>query len=295
MYIGIDNSGKIEGVNLNKKQRDEVNKIYSQLQGIRPSIIPSMIDVDTHFVYDIELNKISDLCIVQIHINKYKRDPLEIIHNTGSCFYIIRKTVYLKKGSECPELKKEVVEEETRKVLISLLSDVENKLIKNPDDYSLLRRKRDIALEMQDKKLIDEVYDQIKTFKPNNSNIDLKRVSDHKNIGDLDGALSIICEKLNLDQSNYEYLKLQGEILSLVDRRNEAVQSYEDALNNNPDDYTILTRIGIIFRELGKYKESLKFLNYALSKAPNYRAAKYEKKKTYSKMFQGGIEINKTY
>jgi len=77
-------------------------------------------------------------------------------------------------------------------------------------------------------------------------------------------------------------------MLQDLDRWDEALLFYQNLLKMKPDDYTIITQIGVILRHKCQYSESIKFLNYALSKNPNYRLAKYEKKKTYQEIFKRG-------
>jgi tetratricopeptide (TPR) repeat protein len=145
---------------------------------------------------------------------------------------------------------------------------------------------------------MDKIYKKILELNPRNRIIRMDYATAHKSIGDLEGALSILNGALQLGNKDFSTLNSQGSILKSkgsilqgLDRWNEALQSYQEALKLKPDDYTILTQIGVTFRELGKYKESLKFLNYAILKSPNYRLAKYEKKKTYCKMYEGGMTI----
>jgi tetratricopeptide (TPR) repeat protein len=208
-------------------------------------------------------------------------------------------SIYLKKESSCfklsgEELNKEIKlrqQSRTRKEL----EKINNKLLVEPENILFLQEKAKIAYYLDDTQTMKETYDKMLTLKPNSSKIRIAYASAQEKLGDSESALAIINDGVKLDSNNQDYLKKLGEILFSSDRSIDALSVFQSALKINPDDYTILTQIGITLRELGKYKESLDFLNCALSKAPNYRAAKYEKKKTYSKMFQGGIEINKTY
>ncbi|MDF5724353.1 MAG: hypothetical protein PUP91_28600 [Rhizonema sp. PD37] len=183
----------------------------------------------------------------------------------------------------------------SHKDLSKELENINNQLLASPKDFSLLRHKAEIAKFMGDIDLMDETYQKLIALKPNSSKTRISYVYAYKSIGDLNRALSILNDALKFDKNNADYFKIQGEILLISDRSSEALQAYKDALELNPDDYTIMTKIGIVLREIGQYKHSLKFLNLALKISPTYRAAKYEKKKTYSKIFQGGIRINTTY
>ncbi|WP_392480096.1 RNA-binding domain-containing protein [Nostoc sp. C110] len=300
IYLGINDSGEIKGVTLSRSQRDEIQKnITDKLTNIDPVIPPSCYGVNIHFVHNAELKQIEDLCIVQIQVSQIEEDYL---YKTSGGIHWLYETKggsnYLKKSSSCIKLNNKQIEEEIRyrhhKHLKKELETINNQLLKYPKSIQLLIKKVEIAKFMNDIELIDETYKEIILLKPNSSKTRVAYASAHKSIGDLEGALSVINDALQVNKPNSDILKARGEILLISKRTDEALKSYQDALEFNPDDYTILTQIGITFRELGKYKESIKFFNYALLKSPTYRAAKYEKKKTYSKMFQEGIEINTT-
>lgn len=301
IYLGINDSGEILGITLSRSQRDEIQKnIIDKLTNTDPVLPPSCYAVYIHFIYDAEYKQIEDLCIVQIHISKIEEDYLYKTSQSIHWLYITTGgSTYLKKESSCIKLNNEQIAKEIKtrhqKHLRKELDNINNRLAKDPENIGILYRKADIARFMGDIEIIIETYQKLITLNPSSSKTRVAYASAYKNIGDLEGALSIINDALQVDKNNPDVLKAQGEILFISNRKNEALKSYQDALQANPDDYTILTQIGITFRDLGEYKESIKFFNYALLKSPSYRAAKYEKKKTYSKMFQGGIAINTTY
>ncbi len=301
IYVGINDPGEIVGITLNRSNKDEIRKgITDKLRNLEPIIAPSYYNIYIHDVYNIEEKIIEDLYVVQLHTVKVEDDDLYRTSNRDSWMYKTREgSIYLKKESSCfklsgEELNKEIKlrqQSRTRKEL----EKINNKLLVEPENILFLQEKAKIAYYLDDTQTMKETYDKMLTLKPNSSKIRIAYASAQEKLGDSESALAIINDGVKLDSNNQDYLKKLGEILFSSDRSIDALSVFQSALKINPDDYTILTQIGITLRELGKYKESLDFLNCALSKAPNYRAAKYEKKKTYSKMFQGGIEINKTY
>lgn len=293
IYLGINDSGNIRGITLSRSQRDEIQKnITDKLTNIDPVIPPSCYGVNIHFVHDAEGKQIEDLCIVQIQISKIEEDYL---YKTSEGIHWLYETKegsnYLKKESSCLKLNNQQIEQEIKyrhqKYLKKELENINKQLLKCPKNIQLLIKKLEIAKFMNNIEVIDETYKELILLKPNSSKTRVAYASAYKSIGDLEGALSVINDAIQVNKPNSDILKAQGEILLISKRTDEALKSYQDALVFNPDDYTIMTQIGIIFRELGKYKESIIFFNYALLKSPSYRAAKYEKKKTYSKMFQG--------
>lgn len=298
IYLGIDDGGKILGINLSRSLIDEMQKrITDKLTNVQPVLPPSCYTVYPHPVYDTEYKQINDLYIVQIHTSKIEEDYLFRTSNGSHWLYQTGgESHYLKKESSCIKLEGERLAQEIKfrhqRYLRKELEKINRNLEKDADNISLLKKKAEIAKFMGDIETMEETYEKLIILNPSNSKTRFAYASAQKSIGDLEGALSTIHDALQFDKNDFDLLKAQGEILFIANRTDEALKSYQDALKLNPDDYTTLTQIGITFRELGKYKESIKFFNYALLKSPNYRAAKYEKKKTYSKMFQGGIRIN---
>ncbi|WP_413174730.1 RNA-binding domain-containing protein [Anabaena azotica] len=301
IYLGIDDSGTILGIALNRSQKDEIQKnITDKLRNIDPVISPTYYDIEIHDIYDMEEQKIENIYVVQLHTLRVEEDDL---YRTSEREYWMYKTaedsVYMKKASSCFKLSGEEINKESKmryqKHLRKDLEKIDNKLLRDPKNILLLKEKAKIAEYMSDVQMVRETYEKMLTIIPNNPKIRIAYASAQEKFGDSESALAIINDGVKLDNNNQHYLKKLGEILFSSDRQSDAINAFKAALDINPDDYTILTQIGITLRELGNYKESLYFLNSALSKAPNYRAAKYEKKKTYSKMFQGGTGINKTY
>jgi Flp pilus assembly protein TadD len=294
LYLGIDNGGIIQGVTLNRNERDDIHKnILSKLGCTDPPIPHEYYRTTVHGVFNSEQEPIENSCVVQIHIIKTE---VKYLYKTSG------GSVYLKKGSSCKKLNsKEIAEIIERRVQIHLQKDadeLDKRLEKDPNDRSLLKKRADIAMYMSDIPTMYNIYEKILELNPRNRIIRIDYATARKSIGDLEGALSILNDALQLDNNDSSTLNSQGSILKTkgstlqgLDRWNEALQSYQEALKLKPDDYTILTQIGVTLRELGKYKESIQFLNYAISKSPNYRLAKYEKKKTYCKIYEGGMKI----
>jgi Tfp pilus assembly protein PilF len=290
LYLGIDDSGIIKGVTLNRNERDDIHKnILSKLGCTDPPIPHEHYRTTIHSVFNSEQEPIENSCVVQIHIIKTE---VKYLYKTSG------GSVYLKKGSSCKKLNsKEIAEIIERRTKIHLQKDadeLDKRLEKEPNNRSILERRAEIAKYMGDVDTMDKTFKKMLELNPKNQRIRIDYATAHESIGDLEGALSIINDALQLDnnlKSKGSILKSKGSILQGLDRWNEALQAHEEALKLKPDDYTILTQIGVTFRELGKYKESIKFLNYAVSKSPSYRLAKYEKKKTYCKMYEGGMKI----
>jgi len=288
LYLGIeDKFGIIQGVTLNRNDKDEIHRnIPNKLRSTDPPIPHEYYRVTVHEVLSSGLEPIEDLYVVQINIAQTKEKCL--YRTSGG-------SVYLKKGSSCIKLtSEEITKEIERRTQIHLRKEAEEldkRLEKEPNNRGILESRAKVAMLMEDIEAMDKMYRKLLDLDPKSPEARIEYATAHKSIGDLEGALSILNDALQVDINDSSIFKSKGLMLLGLDRWNEAYQSYKEALELNPNDYTIITQIGVALRQLGKHKESIQFLNYALSKSPNYRLAKYEKKKTYYEIFKGGIQI----
>ncbi|MEZ2302894.1 MAG: RNA-binding domain-containing protein [Microcoleus sp.] len=284
LYLGIDDCGIIQGVILNRNERDEIGRnIPNKLRMTDPPISHHDYRVTVHDIFNSERERIEDLSVVQIHVIKTKYKDL--YRTSGG-------SVYLKKGSACPKLNSEEISKEyERRTQVHLrkeADELDKKLEKEPHNRSILERRAKVAKLMEDVDTMERVYLKLLELDPKSSAFRLNYAIDRKSLGDLEGALSVLDEAIKSNINDSSILNNKGLMLQDLDRWNEALLFYQSVLKRKPDDYTILTKIGVVFRHQGKYSESIQFLNYALEKSPNYRLAKYEKKKTYQEFFKRG-------
>lgn len=289
LYFGIENKiGTITGVKLNREQRDQLSSIISQkLRQTVPSIPMEYYKLEIHNIYNEKQELIEDLHVVHIHVIKTAD---EVLYTTSG------GSVYRKKETTNFKLIKQqdFADEYKRRHQIPLRKEayeLDEKLKKDPNNRDFLSRRANIAMWMSDVEIMDTCHKKLLELNPTSSKIRNEYAIAYKEIGDLEGALSILDDALQSGINNASILKNKGFSLQGLGRWEEARQSYQQALEKEPDDYTLLTQIGITLRQLGKYKESIQFLNYALKKSPTYRLAKYEKRITYHQMFKGGIGI----
>ena len=237
-----------------------------------------------HDILNLEREHIEDLCVVQIHV--FKTEDEKYLYRTSG------GSVYLKKGSVCPKLNSEEIlqinKTRTQVHLRKKADALDEKLEKEPNNRDLLSKRAEVATDMGDVDNMARFFRKLLELDPKSPEIRREYATAYQSIGDLEGALSILNDALKSDINDPSISTNKGLIFEDLYRWEEAYSSYQDVLKNKPDDYTILTRIGVALRHLGKYSESIQFLNYALSKSPNYRLAKYEKKKTYSEIFKTG-------
>ena len=284
LYLGIDDSGIIQGVSLNRKDRDEILRCIPNKLGMTdPPISHHDYILTVHDIFNSERERIEEKSVVQIHV--IKTEYKDIYRTSG-------RSVYLKKGSSCMNLTIEQIRKEIeRRTQVHLrkeADELDKELEKTPNDRRILKRRAKVAKYMGDVDTMERVYLKLLELDPKSSAFRLNYAIDRKSLGDLEGALSILNEAIKSNIKDVSILNNKGLMLQDLDRWDEALLFYENLLKRQPDDYTILTKIGVVFRHQGKYSESLNFLNCALGKSPNYRLAKYEKKKTYQEFFKRG-------
>lgn len=286
LYLGINDDGIIVGVTLNRTDKDSLQRdIPNKLKSTDPPLLYSYYKITIHNVFNLNIEPIENLYVIQIHTIKPNKEHFPYRTSTGS--------VYFKKGSSCPKLNsEEITQEHRRRTLIHLQKEankIDKELEENTNNINLLKKRAEIAKYMSDVDTLDRTYKKILELEPKDSKVRIQYATAHESIGDLEGALSILDDALQSVTDKSSILQSKGSMFVNSDNWNKALNLYQEALELSPDDYTIITQIGILFRQLGEYKKSIQFLNYALSKSPNYRVAKYEKKKTYYEIFKGGI------
>ena len=279
LYLGIDDSGSIQGVTLNRNDRDEIGKnIPNKLRMTDPPISHDHYIVTFHDIFNSERECIEDLFVVQIHVVKTE-DKIYLYKTSGD--KTSGGSVYLKKGSTCMKLNSEEIAKEIgRRTQVHLrkeADELDKELEKIPNNRRILNSRAKVAKYMGDVDNMDRCYLKLLKLDPKSPKIRIEYATAHKSIGDLEGALSILDEAIKSNINDFSILNNKGLMLQGLYLWDESLSFYQDLLKRKPDDYTILTQIGVIFRHIGKHSESIQFLNYALSKSPNYRLAKYEK------------------
>ncbi len=295
LYLGIDDSGEVSGINLSREGRDDLNKkISDKLRNANPTVPMSCYKVEALEVFDPSGEIINDLNVIRISV--LQADEEEFLYKatkSGTWFYKTDKDeTYYKTSGTCIRLSSEEIAAEIRKRTLKYLQKeadkLDKELIKDPKNTGLLEKRINNAKNMGDAHTLDDLYKRLMEVK-DNPQIKERQAKAHRDLGDLKGAEDIINEVIQSGVSSSSSLKIRGDILKDLKRWNEAYQSYEQAYNQNPNDYTILTKMGIILRDLGRHQESIQCFNEVLKKFPQYRFAKYEKRLTYYEMFKRGV------
>ena len=86
----------------------------------------------------------------------------------------------------------------------------------------------------------------------------------------------------NLIESS-SYWNSKGIILDRMGKHKDAIECFEKARSISPDDFDIITNIGISFDKLGKSDEALNFYDLALKKQEDTKTL-YNKGISLSKM-----------
>ena len=106
--------------------------------------------------------------------------------------------------------------------------------------------------------------------------------------GDYDQAASVYEKALHIEENNYKVWWKRGKVLSALRQYTEAKKPYEKALSLRPsyhDEYVISKEYGLILNILNEPEKSLALYKKSLWIEPKYRAANYEKRKTYKNLY----------
>lgn len=107
-------------------------------------------------------------------------------------------------------------------------------------------------------------------------------------VGEYNQAASVYEKALCIEENDYKVWWKRGKILSALGQHTEAQGPYEKALSLRPsycDEYVISKEYGLILNILNKPEKSLALYKKSLWIEPKYRAANYEKRKAYKKLY----------
>jgi hypothetical protein len=109
--------------------------------------------------------------------------------------------------------------------------------------------------------------------------------------GEHEKAASAYEKSLHIDGKDYKVWWKQGKALLKIGKYNQAQKPYQNALSLYPehqDEYVISQEYGLVLSLIEKNRHSLALYKKSLWLNPRYRAASYERKKIYKKIYSGG-------
>ena len=109
--------------------------------------------------------------------------------------------------------------------------------------------------------------------------------------GEHEKAASAYEKSLHIDGKDYKVWWKQGKALLKIGKYDQAQKPYQNALSLHPehqDEYVISQEYGLVLSLIEKHRHSLALYKKSLWLNPRYRAASYERKKIYKKIYSDG-------
>ena len=123
----------------------------------------------------------------------------------------------------------------------------------------------------------------VKTFKKNAVGWNLLALS-HKNLGNLNKAISLFLGLLRENPNNSVLLTNLGNIYKSVGRLQDALGCYKKAVENDPKLTNAVDALGICYMDLGDYENALSSFEQATELEPDNLSARYNFANIYRKM-----------
>jgi len=80
-------------------------------------------------------------------------------------------------------------------------------------------------------------------------------------LGDLEEAIKLFDDALELDPNNYEVLNQKGVLLDKLDNTEEAIKIYDKAIEIEPEQTKAYYNKGLLLKDLKKYDEALEIFD----------------------------------
>ncbi|MBW4542281.1 MAG: CHAT domain-containing protein [Myxacorys chilensis ATA2-1-KO14] len=180
----------------------------------------------------------------------------------------------------------ELQRQELEKELASCNEELES----DPNNASLWRKRADILKGLNRPDEVTESYKKASLIEPGNYEIRAEKGDALEQFGMPEEAITAYDEALELYQDDYEVWWKKGKALVEVKKYREAMGSYEKALAlkpPSPTNYVIYREYGFICEILVQYQKSITSYKNSLKLQPKYRAANYDKRRVYRKMYSG--------
>jgi Tfp pilus assembly protein PilF len=168
------------------------------------------------------------------------------------------------------------------------LANCNQEIDKSPKNPSFWTYKGKILGKLGRSVEADSAYEKAFLLEPNNYNLRTEQGDILEAIGSHEKALAAYNKALDLEEKDYRVWWKKGRILARNKKYSESIEPYEYALSLNPlppDKYVISRELGFIYSSLEQNRKSIVQYRASLQVEPRYRAAKYEKKQVYKKMY----------
>jgi tetratricopeptide (TPR) repeat protein len=166
------------------------------------------------------------------------------------------------------------------------LTKLERELDKKPNNVELWESKGSLLNKLGCTEAANAAYEKASALAPENPEIREKQGDILEEAGNYKKAVLAYERALDLEEGDYRVWWKKGKAHVGAGQFSEAVESYSKALNRAPSDiYLIRSEYGYILQKVNKYEESLTQYKKTLQIEPRYRAASYERKWLYKKIY----------
>lgn len=177
--------------------------------------------------------------------------------------------------------------EAKRRKLEERLSFCNEKIEENRNSVELWTEKAGLLRELERFEEADEAYERASSLDPANSEIRTEQGDTLEQIGEHEKAVAAYDKALQLKE-DYKIWWKRGQALVEAGQYGEAIESYKKAVDLNPplpDFYVICREYGSLLESLGQHQNSIRLYKLSLCSEPKYRAAAYQKRQAYKKLY----------
>jgi hypothetical protein len=170
----------------------------------------------------------------------------------------------------------------------SKLIDFEEEISKTPENPDLWRDKGKILKSLKRFHEANEAYERASSLSPTDYKIREEQGDILNQSGGYQKAIKAYEQALNINVDDYRIWWKKAGSLARAGQYDKSIESYERALGLYPspsDKYVINRELAWVLSESGENRKSIAEYKATLQSEPRYRAAKYEKKLVYKKMY----------
>lgn len=185
-------------------------------------------------------------------------------------------------------------EEKYRRTLAKSLMSIDEEIGKEPNNALRWKQKGSLLQRLRLFKDADNAYDKAASLDPDNPQIREDQGDELEQSGEHVEAEAAYSKALSLlEEDDYKILWKKGKAQARAGQYKEAIASYDALLRleiPSPDDYLICREYGYIFDKADKPIESITMYKRALKIQPRFRAASYERKWLYQRIYSKKLD-----
>lgn len=185
-------------------------------------------------------------------------------------------------------------EETYRRSLEKALTVINEAIEKDVTNASRWNQKGSLLQRLHLSEDAAEAYEKAAFLEPENPKIREDQGDDFEQSGEHKEAEAAYSKALELsEEKDYKILWKKGKAQARSGQYISAIYSYSEVLKlepPSPDNYLIYREYGYIFEKAGRHVDSIAMYTKALQIQPKYRAANYERKWLYKKIYSRKVD-----